>query len=91
VSADSARIPRLARGLKFRFDGVRGAWVLLGPERLFLPDAAAVAVLQLIDGARDLGGIVDALAQQFDAPRAEIAADVAALLDDLTARGAVAW
>jgi pyrroloquinoline quinone biosynthesis protein D len=50
-----------------------------------------VAVLQLIDGARDLGGIVDALAQQFDAPRAEIAADVAALLDDLTARGAVAW
>jgi pyrroloquinoline quinone biosynthesis protein D len=82
-------IPRLAAGVKFRFDPVRGAWVLLAPERLFQPDEIAVEVLKLVDGQRTLGKISDTLASRFEAPRTLIAADVAQLLQELNDRGAV--
>jgi len=86
---DEAGVPRFCRGIKFRHDAVRGAWVVLGPERAFLPDAPAVEVLRLIDGARSLGGIIDDLAARFDAPRAVIAEDVGVMLRDLSDKGAV--
>lgn len=91
MSGDEARVPKLARGMRFRFDAVRDAWMILGPERLFLPDATAVEVLNLVDGARDVAAIVDGLAARFDAPRATIAADVIAMLDDLAVKGVIAW
>jgi pyrroloquinoline quinone biosynthesis protein D len=78
-----------ARGMKFRFDEVRKSWVLLGPERAFMPDEHAVEVLKLIDGRRTEAAIVDELARRFNAPRDEIATDVAAMLDDLSRRGAI--
>lgn len=86
---DLAAIPSFRRGVKFRFDAVRDAWVLLAPEKLFMPDETAVEILKLVDGARSIDAIVDDLAARFDAPRAVIAEDVAATLDDLSARGAV--
>lgn len=88
-AADEGSVPKLKRGVKFRFDKVRDAWVLLAPERLFLPDPPAVEVLKLMDGARTLGTIIDDLAARFAAPRATIAADVVALLRDLADKGAV--
>jgi pyrroloquinoline quinone biosynthesis protein D len=91
MSDEAGRVPRLARGVKFRFDAVREAWVLLAPERLFLPDAPAVEVLKLVDGARDVGAISDELAARYDAPRHVIAADVASMLHDLAAKGALTW
>ena len=81
--------PRLGLGHKFRFDQVRGAWVLLGPERLFMPDEHAVEVLKLVDGARTVDAIVQDLALRYDAPPDAIRADVDAMLTDLSARGAV--
>jgi len=86
---DGACIPAFRRGVKFRFDAVREAWVLLAPEKLFMPDEIAVEILQLIDGARTIDTIVDDLAVRFDAPRDEIAGDVIATLEDLATRGAV--
>jgi pyrroloquinoline quinone biosynthesis protein D len=82
-------VPQLGRGHKFRFDDVRKAWVLLGPERLFMPDEHAVEVLKLIDGKRDTDGIVADLAGRFNAPSEAIRADVDAMLADLAARGAI--
>jgi pyrroloquinoline quinone biosynthesis protein D len=82
-------VPSLARGVKFRFDEVRQAWVLLAPERLFVPDEQAVEILKLVDGARSLDMIVDELAARFDAPRDLIAKDVGAMLADLSAKGAI--
>ncbi len=81
--------PRFAAGHKFRFDEVRAAWVLLGPERLFMPDEHAVEVLKLIDGTRTVDDIVADLAARFNAPPEAIQADVQAMLADLSARGAV--
>jgi pyrroloquinoline quinone biosynthesis protein D len=86
---DDGTIPTLARGVKFRFDEVRQNWVLLAPERLFVPDEQAVEILKLVDGSRSLGSIVDDLAARFNAPRDLIAGDVAAMLADLAAKGAI--
>jgi pyrroloquinoline quinone biosynthesis protein D len=82
-----AAIPAFAAGVKFRFDSAREAWILLAPERLFLPDETAVAILQLVDGTRGMGAIIDELATRFDAPRDVIAVDVAATLRDLADKG----
>lgn len=85
-----AAVPRLARGMRLRQDAARDdRWVVLGPERMFVPDAIALEVLRLVDGTRSVAAIVDDLAARFDAPRGEILADVAALLDDLAAKGVV--
>lgn len=82
-------IPRFRAGVKFRLDAVRGAWVLLAPEKLFLPDETAVEILKLVDGERSVAVIVDTLSVAFAAPRDVIARDVLATLTDLAAKGAV--
>jgi pyrroloquinoline quinone biosynthesis protein D len=74
---------RFAGHAKFRFDEVRQAWVVLAPERLLLPDEQAVAVLKLVDGERDADTIIEALSQEYEAPREVIAADVLPMLQDL--------
>jgi pyrroloquinoline quinone biosynthesis protein D len=79
--------PRFARGVKFRHDPVRDAWVVLAPERLFLPDEHALAVLQLVDGERSVEVIVNLLAQQFAAPAQVITADVVSMLQELADKG----
>jgi pyrroloquinoline quinone biosynthesis protein D len=75
--------------MRLREDTTRGQWVVMGPERMFVPDETALEVLRLIDGVRCVDAIVDALAVKFDAPRGEIAADVLAMLEELAAKGVV--
>ena len=88
MSADSP-VPRLGVGTKLRFDSVRNAWVVLGPERLFVPDEHAVEVLKLVDGTRSVAAIAALLAERFAAPADVIEADILPMLTDLAARGAV--
>lgn len=88
---DEAAIPGFGAGVKFRFDPVREAWIVLAPEKLFLPDEQAVAILQLVDGSRSLGTIIEELAKRFDAPRAMIVGDVTTMLSDLANKGVVRW
>ena len=81
--------PRWAPGVRLHEDKARGRMVVLAPERMFVPDEHALAVLRLVDGTRDEDRIIALLAAQFDAPPEVIAADVRALLEDLVARGAL--
>lgn len=83
-------VPGLPRGVKLRFDKARNVWVLLAPERVFMPDTIAVEILKRCDGKATLARIVDDLAQAFSAPRDQIATDVAAMLQDLADKGMVA-
>ena len=86
--SDAATPPyRFAPGVKYRFDETRQAWIVLAPERLFMPDEHAAEILKLIDGARNADAIIDDLAARFDAPRATIATDVIEMLQDLVDRG----
>jgi pyrroloquinoline quinone biosynthesis protein D len=82
--------PRFGRGVRLHHDQARERWVVMAPERMFVPDETALEVLRLVDGVRDLDTIIDALAAKFDAPRDVIATDVRAMIDDLVARGALA-
>ena len=84
-------IPRFARGVRLHEDKARDRWVVMAPERMFIPDETALEVLRLVDGVRDVDAILDALAAKFDAPREDIAADVRPMLDDLMAKGALTW
>ncbi len=89
MTLDEASVPRFGAGVRFQHDRVRDAWVVLAPERLFLPDAQAIEILKCVDGRTSLGGIIDQLAARFDAPRAVLAADVGAMLQDLADKGAI--
>jgi len=80
---DGGTVLRFPPYVKLRFDEKRQAWIVLAPERLLLPDEQAVEILKLVDGERSVDAVIDALAAQFDAPRAEIAGDVQAMLQDL--------
>ena len=80
---DGDAVLRLGSHVKFRFDEVRQAWIVLAPERLMLPDEQAVEILQLIDGKRAVDGVIDELAGRYDAPRDVIAGDVIKMLQDL--------
>lgn len=81
--------PRFAPGVRLHHDQARGRWVVMAPERMFIPDTVALEVLQLIDGARDEATIVTTLAAKFAAPAPVIAADIRVMLDDLAKRGAI--
>ena len=87
---DGAAVPRFVRGVRLREDAARGRWVVLAPERAFVPDDTALEVLKLVDGARSVRDIATALAERFAAPREVIEADVAEMLRDLAERGVVA-
>lgn len=87
---EGSAVPRLARGMRLREDAARNRWVVLAPERMFVPDETALEVLRLVDGVRSLDAIADALATRFAAPRDVILADVAALLEELAAKGVIA-
>jgi pyrroloquinoline quinone biosynthesis protein D len=81
--------PKLIAAAKFSWDEARGRWILQAPERVFFPDETAARIISLCDGHRTLGGIVDQLAREFDAPADEIRADAADLLQELIAEGVI--
>ena len=84
-----ASMPVQPRHIKLRYDQARDRWTILAPERVFSPDAIAVAVLHLCDGARTADAIAEELARSYNAPKAQILADVMAMLQDLSDKGVV--
>ena len=87
VSATSK--PALPRHIKLRHDATRNGWTILAPERIFTPDAIAVAVLKLCDATRTVEDIVQELSHTYNAPRHRILADVTSMLQDLVDKGVV--
>ena len=83
--AESDR-PALPRGVRLQFDAVRGAWTLLAPERALLLDAVGEAILNEVDGERDVAEIAARLAERFAAPLDEILTDTREFLDGLADR-----
>ena len=90
LMVDAASVLTLAPHIVFRFDDTRSRWIIMAPERLMLPDEQAVEILKLVDGKANVDAIVDTLAARFNAPREEIAGDVAEMLQDLADKGCLA-
>ena len=83
--ADDAR-PYLPRGVRMKWCAVREAWFLLAPERALKLDTVAAAILETLDGERDVAAVVASLAERFDAPAERIAGDVRPFLASLVER-----
>lgn len=79
---------RLPRGVRLRFDETRQQWIILAPERVLVPDEIAVAALRrCLEEGDSVGQVIDRFAQDYDAPRETIAADVLAMLQELADKG----
>ncbi|AOX17918.1 pyrroloquinoline quinone biosynthesis peptide chaperone PqqD [Kozakia baliensis] len=83
MSIDLAFVPRFARGHRLQHDKVRDVWLIQAPEKAFIADPIAAAVLRLVDGQRPVEAIIEALAQAYQAPRETISHDVVDLLGTL--------
>lgn len=87
ITIAGTSVPRLPKGVKLRFDKQRDNWVVLAPERLFIPDPIALEVIKRCDGEANVDAIVDDLAKTFNADRAVIENDVSTMLQDLADKG----
>src|SRR5262249_25400693 len=85
--ASESIVPRLAVGVRLKFDEVRGCWVILAPERGLIPDETAVEILRRCAGLASLSAIIDELSASYDASRELIAQDVCQLVAELTDKG----
>ena len=81
ISVSETSRPVLPRHAKLKFDATRQVWVILAPDEI------AVEVLQLCDGVRSVGQIIDQLAEKYTADRGAIAIDVVTMLQDLADKG----
>lgn len=84
--ADLPDRPLLAPGVRLHFDAVRGAWMLLAPERVIETEGPASDILRRCDGSRTVSEIIDELADLYAAERGEIAGDVTDMLAELAAK-----
>ena len=82
-------LPKLPRSVKLRHDAGRDRWVVLAPEKVFLPNAVAPDVLRLCDGTRAVSAIAGELVKSYDVPAATILGQVLFLRRDLAAKGVV--
>ena len=85
--SDSAR-PTLAQGVRLQIDSASGKSVLLYPEGIVELNDTAHEILSRCDG-RTLGDIVQALAEEYEADTAALAADVREILTALQQRNLV--
>ncbi|MBW3628802.1 MAG: pyrroloquinoline quinone biosynthesis peptide chaperone PqqD [Gemmatimonadetes bacterium] len=79
--------PRLARGVRLRWDPVRETQMLLRPEGAVALNPSAAAVLELCEGQRSVGGIIEEL--QTRHPGVDLGNDVRELLASLAELGLV--
>ncbi len=91
VLAEAISVPRLAAHMRLRFDKARDTWTVQAPERVFMLDPIAHAIVSRCDGAASVGAIVDDLASLYgEAQREAIQADVLALVQDFADKGVLA-
>ena len=85
--ADETSRPKLAAHRRLRFDEARKSWTIQAPERVFLLDDIAHAIVSRCNGEKTLAHIADELCATFEAPRDIVAADVTKLVQDFTDKG----
>jgi len=84
IELDESMQLGLGPGIRLQHDKVRDAWTLMAPERVLVLDEIAREVVgQIVDSDGGLAGVIDRLAEKFDAPRDEIAGDVLQMLQPL--------
>jgi pyrroloquinoline quinone biosynthesis protein D len=91
ITVDLTSIPRLAAHMRLRHDRARDAWTIQAPERSFILDPIAHAIVSRCTGEASIGVIVDDLCQAHpDAPRDVIEGDVLKLIQDFVDKSVMA-
>ncbi|MFP6729466.1 MAG: pyrroloquinoline quinone biosynthesis peptide chaperone PqqD [Alphaproteobacteria bacterium] len=90
VMIGETSVPAFPRGVRLKHDEVRTQWVILAPERMFVLDDIGLAIMQGVDGEATVSGIVDDLAEKFQAPREQILGDVIEMLQGFADKGVLA-
>lgn len=74
-------VPRLERGVGFRRIAGKGVVLVAETSKAIVINGTGARILELVDGRRSLGAIVEVLIEEFDAPRSVLEEEVAAFLD----------
>ncbi|BAS26995.1 pyrroloquinoline quinone biosynthesis peptide chaperone PqqD [Limnochorda pilosa] len=77
--------PRLARGVRLRWDPGRGRHLLLLPERVVVLNETAGAILELCDGERPVSDVVREMEARYGARGIE--SDVLEFLERMNEEG----
>lgn len=80
--------PKFGKGVKLRQEP-DGSAMLLVPEGALVLNPPAAAALDLVDGTRTFGEIVDAIVERFDVEQQQARDDFGSLFDRLEERGFV--
>jgi pyrroloquinoline quinone biosynthesis protein D len=88
-SVDLGLVPRLRPGVRLRYDGRTGGYLLLSPERGLLLNESAAAIARRCDGTRRVNDVVLELVRN-GVPECRAQQDVCDLLSELSERGLVA-
>ncbi len=76
-------VPRWSGGVRTRYDETRQRWMILGPERILVPEGAGADIARLVDGRRTVDDIVAELAGEYDADPKLIRDDTVGFLQQL--------
>ena len=86
--AEPSSRPRIAPHRRLQFDKVRDSWTVQAPERSFLLDETAHAIVSRCNGETSVEAIIDDLCRVYDdAPRDAVTADVLRLVQDFIDKG----
>jgi len=85
MSVDTQWRPVPARSVMLRHDRLRGADLLVLPERVVVLRGHAGAIIRLCDGEHEVGQIIDELHKRY--PGAPVAEEVPAFLGRLREEG----
>ena len=75
-------VPSLPKHVRIQYDPVRQAFAVLSPENVFWPNEISLEILRRCDGGATVEKIVADLAREYNAPEEDVAADVAAFLQE---------
>lgn len=87
---DASSVPKLAAHRRLQFDKARESWTIQAPERAFMLDEIAHAIVSRCDGNANVAAIVDELCRLYEgAPRDLIETDVLNLVQDFADKGLI--
>lgn len=79
---DASSRPGLPGHIRLQFNELRGCWAVLAPERVHWPDDISLDILRKCDGNTSASQIAVALAEDYNAPLADVESDVIGFLQE---------
>lgn len=85
MTTQTTVVPSLSTGYRLQWEAAQDCHVLLYPEGMVQLNGPAAAILQQVDGQRDLAAIIARLEQEF--AQTGLSADVIEFIDTAQQRG----